>query len=77
MRFIGFTGHKDPSIHLSMLPKHTWDTVQMPINVCDHHYRSFVHKAVPEVNKAGAAVIGMRAWAGARCRPAGRSWRRR
>ena len=64
VRFLGFTGHKDPSIHLSMLPKHTWDTVQMPINVCDHFYRSFAHKVVPEVNKAGAGAIGMKSLGG-------------
>lgn len=64
VRFIGFTGHKDPHIHLSMLPKHTWDTVQMPINVCDHFYRSFAQKVVPEVNKTGAGAIGMKSLGG-------------
>jgi uncharacterized protein len=64
VRFIGFTGHKDPSIHLSMLPKHMWDTVQMPINVCDHFYRSFASKVVPEVNKVGAGAIGMKSLGG-------------
>ena len=46
MRFIGFTGHKDPHIHLYMLEvaqKHGFhfDTVQMPINIMDAHFRSF------------------------------------
>jgi predicted aldo/keto reductase-like oxidoreductase len=64
VRFIGFTGHKDPRIHLAMLGKHAWDTVQMPINVCDWHYRSFVHQVVPEANKKGIGVIGMKSLGG-------------
>ncbi len=51
VRFIGFTGHKSPHIHLKMLPKHPWDTVQMPINLCDYSYRSFIKQVVPEANK--------------------------
>src|SRR5437764_2709889 len=47
VRFIGFTGHKDPRIHLKLLPRHRWDTVQMPINVLDHYYRSFAREVVP------------------------------
>jgi predicted aldo/keto reductase-like oxidoreductase len=61
VRFIGFTGHKDPRIHLKMLPKHKWDTVQMPMNVLDYHYRSFVHQVCLE-KKVG--VIGMKGLAG-------------
>jgi predicted aldo/keto reductase-like oxidoreductase len=64
VRFIGFTGHKSPHIHLKMLAKHDWDTVQMPINVCDYHYRSFVHQVVPEANKRGIAPIGMKSLGG-------------
>jgi predicted aldo/keto reductase-like oxidoreductase len=64
VRFIGFTGHKSPHIHLKMLPKHTWDTVQMPINVCDYYYRSFVHHVVPEAVKRGIAPIGMKSLGG-------------
>jgi len=64
IRFIGFTGHKDPHIHLKMLPRHKWDTVQMPMNVCDWHYRSFVHQVVPEANKRGVGVIGMKSLGG-------------
>ena len=60
IRYIGYTGHKSPHIHLKMLPKHTWDTVQMPINVCDWHYRSFIHEVVPAANKKGIGVIGMK-----------------
>src|SRR5204863_9362885 len=42
VRFLGYTGHKSPHIHLKMIARHAWDTVQMPINVCDWFYRSFV-----------------------------------
>lgn len=64
IRFIGFTGHKSPDIHLSMLPRHQWDTVQMPINVCDQHYRSFARRVIPEAQKREVAVIGMKSLAG-------------
>jgi predicted aldo/keto reductase-like oxidoreductase len=64
VRFLGFTGHKSPHIHLKMLPKYNWDTVQMPINLCDYHYRSFVHQVVPVANQRGIAVIGMKSLGG-------------
>ena len=64
VRFIGFTGHKDPHIHLNMLSRHTWATAQMPINVCDAHYRSFAKQVVPEANKKGVGVIGMKSLGG-------------
>jgi predicted aldo/keto reductase-like oxidoreductase len=64
VRFLGFTGHKHPAIHLKMLPLHTWDTVQMPINVCDYHYRSFARQVVPEANKRGIGCIGMKSLGG-------------
>lgn len=64
VRFIGFTGHKDPRIHLKMLDKHKWDTVQMPINVCDYHYRSFARQVVPEANQRGIGPIGMKSLGG-------------
>ena len=65
IRFIGFTGHKDPDIHLKMLEtgfKHgfTFDTVQMPLNVMDAHFRSFAHKVVPAAVKHGVGVLGMK-----------------
>jgi aryl-alcohol dehydrogenase-like predicted oxidoreductase len=64
-RFIGFTGHKDPHIHLYMLElarKHDFhfDTVQMPINVMDAHFRSFVNQVVPEAQKMGLGILGMK-----------------
>jgi len=66
VRYIGFTGHKSPHIHLKMLQKHQWDTVQMPINVCDHFFRSFIHEVVPKANDRGAGVLGMKSLGGGR-----------
>ena len=52
VRFLGFTGHKDPSIHLKMLGKpYDWSAVLMPLNVMDAHYRSFQKQVLPELNK--------------------------
>jgi predicted aldo/keto reductase-like oxidoreductase len=64
IRFIGFTGHKSPDIHLSMLGRHQWDTVQMPVNVCDYHYRSFIRRVIPEAEKRNIGVIGMKSLGG-------------
>jgi predicted aldo/keto reductase-like oxidoreductase len=65
VRFIGFTGHKDPRIHLKMLAKpHPWDTAQMPINVMDAHFRSFQKEVVPVCLKKNVGVIGMKGLAG-------------
>ncbi len=65
IRYIGFTGHKDPDIHLKMIEtglKHgfTFDTVQMPLNVMDAHFRSFAHKVVPVAVQHGIGVLGMK-----------------
>ena len=65
VRFIGFTGHKDPRIHLKMLAKpHDWDTAQMPINIMDAHYRSFQNEVVPVCLQKRVGVIGMKGLAG-------------
>src|SRR5262245_44935578 len=64
VRFVGFTGHKSPMIHAKMLPVHQWDTVQMPVNVCDHFYRSFVKDICPLAEKQGTGVIGMKTLGG-------------
>jgi predicted aldo/keto reductase-like oxidoreductase len=65
VRFIGFTGHKDPRIHLKMLSKpHPWDTAQMPINLMDAHYRSFQKEVVPVCLKKNVGVIGMKGLGG-------------
>ncbi len=65
LRFIGFTGHKDPSIHLAMLnaaDEHGvhFDTVQMPLNVMDAHYRSFEKLVLPVLQQKGIGVLGMK-----------------
>ncbi len=65
VRFIGFTGHKDPAIHLRMLEvaaehKFRFDAVQMPLNVMDAHFRSFEHQVVPGLVKEGIGVLGMK-----------------
>lgn len=64
VRFIGFTGHKSPHIHLELLRRHNWDTVQMPVNVCDYHYRSFIRNVIPEATRRGIGVIGMKSLGG-------------
>ena len=65
VRFIGFTGHKDPKHHLKMLNKpYAWATSQMPINVMDSHYRSFRNEVVPVCEKKGVAVLGMKSLGG-------------
>ncbi len=65
VRFIGFTGHKDPSIHLKMLHKpYRWASAQMPINVCDYFFRSFQHTVVPACLQQGTAVLGMKSLGG-------------
>ena len=65
VRFIGFTGHRDPRIHRIMLDKpYDWDTVQMPINMMDAHFRSFQQEIVPACLEKGAGVIGMKSLGG-------------
>jgi uncharacterized protein len=65
VRFIGFTGHKDPRIHLKMLNKpYDWDSAQMPINVMDAHYRSFQNEVVPVCLAKQVGVIGMKSLGG-------------
>ena len=65
LRYIGFTGHKDPRIHFYMLEvakQHAFnfDTVQMPLNVMDAHYRSFEKLVLPELVKQNIGVLGMK-----------------
>ncbi|MDT5060968.1 MAG: hypothetical protein QOH63_1427 [Acidobacteriota bacterium] len=68
IRYLGFTGHKDPHIHLHMLEVarahgFKFDTAQMPLNVMDAHYRSFSKLVVPEMVKEGVGVLGMKSMA--------------
>jgi predicted aldo/keto reductase-like oxidoreductase len=65
IRYIGFTGHKDPVVHLRMLEvarKHRFhfDTAQMPLNLMDAHFRSFGRQVVPELVKEKIGVLGMK-----------------
>jgi aryl-alcohol dehydrogenase-like predicted oxidoreductase len=68
LRYIGFTGHKDPRVHLYMLEiasEHgfTFDAVQMPLNVMDAHYRSFERMVLPELVTQQIGVLGMKSLA--------------
>jgi aryl-alcohol dehydrogenase-like predicted oxidoreductase len=65
LRFIGFTGHKDPKIHLHMLEtgfknKLSFDAVQMPLNLMDAHFRSFEKEVLPVLEKHEIGVLGMK-----------------
>jgi predicted aldo/keto reductase-like oxidoreductase len=61
IRFIGFTGHKDPKIHLQMIATgYRFATAQMPLNIMDAHYRSFQHEVVPVCQQKGIGVLGMK-----------------
>jgi aryl-alcohol dehydrogenase-like predicted oxidoreductase len=69
VRYVGFTGHKDPAIHLKMLQTaraHDFqiDAVQMPLNVMDAHFRSFARQVVPELVAAGIGVLAMKTMGG-------------
>lgn len=69
LRFLGFTGHKSPDIHLKMLDtafKHNWtpDTVQMPLNLMDAHFNSFGTKVLPVLQQHGIGVLGMKPMGG-------------
>jgi len=65
VRFVGFTGHKDPSIHLKMLARDfPFDACQMPLNCFDASFRSFEARVLPEVNRRGIAALGMKSMGG-------------
>jgi uncharacterized protein len=65
VRFVGFTGHKDPEIHLRMLDHDfPFDTVQMPLNCFDASFRSFEMRVLPEAARRGIAVLGMKSLGG-------------
>jgi predicted aldo/keto reductase-like oxidoreductase len=65
LRYIGFTGHKDPFVHLRMLElasshRFRFDAVQMPLNVMDAHFRSFEHQVLPKLIASEIGVLGMK-----------------
>jgi len=65
VRYIGFTGHKDPRIHNKMISKpYDWATAQMPINPMDYFYRSFQHETLPKCLAKDIGVIGMKSMGG-------------
>ena len=65
VRFVGFTGHKDPSIHLRMLAHDfPFDACQLPLSVFDASFRSFERKVLPELTRRGIAPIGMKSLGG-------------
>lgn len=65
VRFLGFTGHKDPVIHLKMLSKpYDWASVQMPLNVMDVHYRSFQRQVLPVLLQRNIGVLAMKSLGG-------------
>jgi predicted aldo/keto reductase-like oxidoreductase len=71
LRYLGFTGHKDPHIHLYTLEVarthgFTFDAVQMPLNVMDAHFRSFERMVLPELARQNIGVLGMKALANGR-----------
>jgi len=61
VRHIGFTGHRDPQVHLKLLHgADVWETVQMPINLIDPHYLSFIGNVLPGARKKGLGVLAMK-----------------
>jgi predicted aldo/keto reductase-like oxidoreductase len=65
VRFVGFTGHKNPDLHLEMLAHdYPWDSCQLPLNCFDGSFRSFEQRVLPELNRRGIAAIGMKSFGG-------------
>jgi predicted aldo/keto reductase-like oxidoreductase len=65
VRFVGFTGHKNPDLHLEMLAHdYPWDSCQLPLNCFDASFRSFEQRVLPELNRRGIAPIGMKSLGG-------------
>jgi uncharacterized protein len=66
VRFVGFTGHKDPKIHLAMLSfGYPFDTVQLPLNAFDASFRSLEKEVLPIFEQRGIAALGMKSFGGA------------
>ena len=66
VRFVGFTGHKDPKLHMQMMEMgYPFDSIQMPLNPFDAQFRSFAKTVLPEARKRGIAVLGMKPFSGA------------
>jgi aryl-alcohol dehydrogenase-like predicted oxidoreductase len=65
VRYVGFTGHKEPRLHLEMLAHgYAWDACQLPLNPFDASFRSFEREVLPELQRRGIAAIGMKSFCG-------------
>ena len=65
LKYIGFSGHRDPEIHLGMINMpFNWNSVQMPLNIMDAHYNSFQDKVLPVVIEKNIAALGMKSLVG-------------
>lgn len=65
VRFIGFSGHKDPALHLGMLAiPFEWDAVMLPLGIMDYHRKSFTREVLPELMKRGTGIIGFKSMGG-------------
>lgn len=65
VRYVGFTGHKSPELHLQMLSyDYQWDACQLPLNCFDASFRSFEERVLPELTRRGIAPIGMKSLSG-------------
>ena len=64
IRYIGFTGHTSPRLHLQMLERFQWDTVQLPVNLLDYHHDSFTQQVLPVLQRRGIGIIGMKSLGG-------------
>jgi predicted aldo/keto reductase-like oxidoreductase len=65
LRFLGFSGHRDPQTHARMINgPHPWDTVQMPLNILDAQYKSFENIVLPLCRRKGIGALGMKSLAG-------------
>jgi predicted aldo/keto reductase-like oxidoreductase len=61
VRHIGFTGHRDPTVHQRLLDGYDgWETVQHPVNLIDPHYLSFIHSVLPNIRKKGLGLLAMK-----------------
>jgi len=65
IRYIGFTGHRFPDLHVEMIDRgFDWDTVEMPLNVLDHHFRSFEKETLPKAVEKNLGIIAIKTLGG-------------
>lgn len=64
LKYMGFSGHMFPELHLKMIDMFDWDAVQLPLNVLDNHYKSFQKKVLPVLIEKSIAPLGMKSLAG-------------